>query len=561
MTQMQPLSLGADTFEDIRKGGSIYVDKTGLLGSFLTSMAPIFISRPRRFGKSLLCSTLRSFFTHGIEYFKGLDLERWWQEQPESVRQDLSGNAVLYLDFSFMKMRGVETFESAFKKAVAETIKTACPAFEVEDSWDAQDTLSAFLLSRDMASVVLLIDEYDAPVSHFLDKPHELWQIREILDDFYRMLKSLSNRLRFFFLTGVSRVTKIGVFSGFNNVDDLTLNSTYAALLGYTEAELHRYFDPHIRHAAEVLQQTPEEIYAGLKENYDGFRFTPKSEATLHNPWSVLKFLTYPEQGFVNYWYESGGLSTSQNVFFARRSSLNTEEMSVLTECSGSDLNGGMVLHIDDKAQTITPDYDPTLMLCQAGYLTIKESTYNPNFEDHTLMLGPSNNEVLKSLRRNLRDMVRKGISKEQRGEIKNIKETLLSGDLKKLSYIFECYLNSWTFDNKTLTSENACRGLIATWLQASGIDVITEAHSAGGRCDILLTLHQEQLRYAFEFKVQHQGENPDKRLEDAIKQLVENDYGQVPPVSYELKKVGVVIGPDFRSIVKIASVQEQVQE
>ncbi|MBQ9274956.1 MAG: AAA family ATPase, partial [Succinivibrio sp.] len=99
MTQMQPLSLGADTFEDIRKGGSIYVDKTGLLGSFLTSMAPIFISRPRRFGKSLLCSTLRSFFTHGIEYFKGLDLERWWQEQPESVRQDLSGNAVLYLDF------------------------------------------------------------------------------------------------------------------------------------------------------------------------------------------------------------------------------------------------------------------------------------------------------------------------------------------------------------------------------------------------------------------------------------------------------------------------------
>ena len=555
MSALQPLSNAITSFEEIRRGNAIYVDKTGIIGSFLTSRAPVFISRPRRFGKSLLCSTLRSFFTHGIEYFQGLDLEQWWQEQPESVRQELSGNAVLYLDFSFMKMRGVETFESAFKKAVAETIKAACPAFEVEDSWDAQDTLSAFLLSRDMASVVLLIDEYDAPVSHFLDKPHELWQIREILDDFYRMLKSLSNRLRFFFLTGVSRVTKIGVFSGFNNVWDLTLSGNYATLLGYTEEELHRCFDPHIRHAAEILQQTPEEIYAGLKENYDGFRFTYESEATLHNPWSVLKFLNEPERGFVNYWYESGGLSTSLNVFFARRSSLNTQEMSVLTECSGSDLNGGMVLNIDDKAQTITPDYDPTLMLCQAGYLTIKESTYNPNFEDHTLMLGPSNNEVLKSLRRNLRDMVRKGISKEQRGEIKKIKETLLSGDLEKLSYIFECYLNSWTYDNKSLSSENACRGLIATWLQASGFEVITEAHSAGGRCDILLTIPEAKLRYAFELKVQHQGENPDKRLKDALNQLVKNNYGQVPPVSYELKKVGVVIGPDFRSIVRMERV------
>ena len=553
MTQLQPLPLGEVGFEDIRKDGSIYVDKTGLLGSFLTSRAPVFISRPRRFGKSLLCSTLRSFFTHGIEYFKGLELEQWWNEQPENVKQNLTGNIVLHLDFSQMDYDDVEEFKSSFRLQMAVQLSEAAPDFPIDDKLSVKDLLYIFLNKRSSASVVLLIDEYDAPVSHFLDEPHELWKVRITLDNFYRMLKGQAEKLRFFFLTGVSRVTKIGVFSGFNNVWDLTLSGNYAALLGYNEEELHRYFDPHIRHAAEILQQTPEEIYTGLKENYDGFRFTPRSEATLHNPWSVLNFLNQPSDGFVNYWYESGGLSTSQNIFFARRSSLNTQEMSVLTECSGSDLNGGMVLNIDDKAQTITPDYDPTLMLCQAGYLTIKESTYDSLQEDHMLMLGPSNNEVLKSLRRNLRDMVRKGISKEQRGEIKNIKETLLSGDLEKLSYIFECYLNSWIYDNKTLSSENACRGLIATWLQASGFEVITEAHSAGGRCDILLTLHQEQLRYAFEFKVQHQGETPDKRLKDALKQLVENDYGQVPPVSYELKKVGVVIGPDFRSIVKIS--------
>ncbi|MBQ9274934.1 MAG: AAA family ATPase, partial [Succinivibrio sp.] len=511
MTQLQPLSNAITSFEEIRRGNAIYVDKTGLLGSFLTTRAPVFISRPRRFGKSLLCSTLRSFFTHGIEYFKGLELERWWQEQPENIKQDLSGNTVLSLDFSKMDYDDALVFKSSFKRQMLKRIKEVAPDFLCDDTAEAKDMLDDFLDTRQAGSVVLLIDEYDAPVSHFLDKPHELWKVRITLDNFYRMLKSQAEKLRFFFLTGVSRVTKIGVFSGFNNVWDLTLSGKYATLLGYTEKELHRCFDPHIRQAAEVLQQTPEEIYSALEENYDGFRFTYESEATLHNPWSVLKFLNEPERGFVNYWYESGGLSTSLNVFFARRCSLNTEEMAVLTECSGSALDGGMVLNIDDKTETITPDYDPTLMLCQAGYLTIREVTDNSH-EDHTLMLGPSNNEVLKSLRRSLRDMVSKGLSTELRGEIKKIKETLLSGDLKKLSYIFECYLNSWTFDNKTLTSENACRGLIATWLQAAGFEVITEAHSAGGRCDLLLTIPEAKLRYAFEFKVQHQGENPDKR-------------------------------------------------
>ncbi|MBQ9273989.1 MAG: AAA family ATPase, partial [Succinivibrio sp.] len=220
MTQLQPLSLGADTFEDLRKEGSIYVDKTGLLGSFLTLRAPVFISRPRRFGKSLLCSTLRSFFTHGIEYFKGLELEQWWNEQPENVKQNLTGNAVLYIDFFDQSFDSVAAFKRTFKEAVVDAISAVQPDFEVKDNWDARTTLRRFLLSREMASVVLLIDEYDAPITHFLDKPHELWRMRNTLDNFYRMLKSQSNRLRFFFLTGVSRVTKIGVFSGFNNVQD-----------------------------------------------------------------------------------------------------------------------------------------------------------------------------------------------------------------------------------------------------------------------------------------------------------------------------------------------------
>ena len=564
MSALPHLPLGTADFERLRSDGDVYVDKTGLMATFLTSRSPVFISRPRRFGKSLLCSTLRSFFTHGIEYFKGLELEHWWQEQPESIEQDLTGNTVLHLDFSVLELHEMEGFARSFQKELTRTIKGVCPDFESRPDWDAKALMSAFLSSRESASVVLLIDEYDAPFTYFMDRPDCLWQIRAILDDFYRMLKDHEEKLKFFFLTGVTRITNAGVFAGFNNVDDLTLNGTYATLVGYTEEELHRCFEPYIQHAAQILNRTVDEVYSGLKDNYCGYRFSPQSNAALYSPWSVLGFLEFPGSGFVNYWYDSGGLSTDHKLYFARRCSLNVNEMAVLTKCSGSALDGGMVLNIDDKAQTIddkaqtiTPDYDPTLMLCQAGYLTIKESTYNPNFEDHTLLLGPSNNEVLKSLRRSLRDMVRKGLSTELRGEVKNIKETLLSGDLKKLSHIFECYLNSWTYDNKTLTSENACRGLITTWLQAAGFDAIAEAHSAGGRCDILLTIPEAKLRYAFEFKVQHQGENPDKRLGDALKQLVENDYGQVPPVSYELKKVGVVIGPDFRSIVKIALVQD----
>ena len=553
MSALQPLSNAITSFEEIRRGNAIYVDKTALIGSFLTSRAPIFISRPRRFGKSLLCSTLRSFFTHGIEYFKGLDLEQWWNEQPENVKQDLSGNTVLHLDFSQMDYDDVEEFKSSFRLQMAVQLSEAAPDFPIDDKLSAKDLLFIFLSAQTPGSVVLLIDEYDAPVSHFLDKPHVLWQVRNTLDNFYRMLKGQSEKLRFFFLTGVSRVTKIGVFSGFNNVDDLTLNSTYATLLGYTSDELRRYFDPHIRHAAELLQQTPEDIYLGLKENYDGFRFTYESEATLYNPWSVLNFLKKPHRGFANYWYESGGLSTAQNSFFARSWQLDLTRLDTNLRCDAASLQGGMVLNIDDQAKTITPDYDPTIMLFQTGYLTLKGERRGPNGKLIGYWIGLPNRELRESLFTTLKGRLEKALSDTQLADTDKIVEALTEGNLDELSTIFTCYLNSWDYDNSTLTSENACRGLIATWLQASGIDVITEAHSAGGRCDILLTLHQEQLRYAFEFKVQHQGENPDKRLEDALKQLVENDYGQVPPVSYTLKRVGVVIGPDYRSILRMA--------
>ena len=553
MTALQPLPLGADTFERLRQKGSVYVDKTGLFGSFLTSDAPIFISRPRRFGKSLLCSTLRSFFTHGIEHFKGLDLEQWWQEQPENVKQDLSGNIVLHLDFSQMDYDDVEEFKSSFRLQMAVQLSEAAPDFPIDDKLSAKDLLFIFLSAQTPGSVVLLIDEYDAPVSHFLDKPHVLWQVRNTLDNFYRMLKGQSEKLCFFFLTGVSRVTKIGVLSGFNNVEDLTLDGAYATLLGYTNEELHRYFDPHIRHAAEVLHQTPEEIYAGLKKNYDGFRFTNESEATLHNPWSVLSFLKKPHRGFANYWYRSGGLSTAMSTFFARNCSLDIAQVDQIITCSGDELDSGVELDIDNQQQTITPAYDSPLLLFQTGYLTIRGCSYNQTFDEQMISLGLSNTEVAKSLRRHLLTMVRKGLTPKQFNELTKITKTLLAGDLNALSDIFERYLNSWTFDNKTLTSENACRGLIATWLSIAEFEVTPEAHSAGGRCDLLLTIPEAKLRYAFEFKVQHQGENPDKRLEDALNQLIKNDYGHVPPVSYELKKVGVVIGPDFRSIVRIA--------
>ena len=553
MIQLQPLSNAITSFEEIRRGNAIYVDKTALFGSFLTSRAPVFISRPRRFGKSLLCSTLRSFFTHGIEYFKGLELERWWHEQLENVRQDLTGNIVLHLDFSKMDYDDAAVFKASFKRQLFKSIREVAPDFQGEDGIEAKDLLDDFLDTMQAGSVVLLIDEYDAPVSHFLDKPHDLWQVRNTLDNFYRMLKGQAEKLRFFFLTGVSRVTKIGVFSGFNNVWDLTLSGKYATLLGYTEEELHRYFDPHIRHAAEILQQTPEEIYLGLKENYDGFRFTYESKATLHNPWSVLKFLNEPERGFVNYWYESGGLSTAQNSFFARRWQLDLTRLDTNLRCDKDSLQGGMVLNIDDQAKTITPDYDPTIMLFQAGYLTLKGERRGLGGSLIGYWIGLPNRELRESLFTTLKGRLEKALSDTQLADTDKIVEALTEGNLDELSTIFTCYLNSWDYDNSTLTSENACRGLIATWLQASGFEVITEAHSAGGRCDILLTIPEAKLRYAFEFKVQHQGENSDKRLEDALKQLVENDYGQVPPVSYELKKVGVVIGPDFRSIVKMA--------
>ena len=156
-------------------------------------------------------------------------------------------------------------------------------------------------------SIVLLIDEYDAPLTHHLNQPEELSYITKILNNFYATIKQYSGKFRLIFITGVTRTSRVSIFSAFNNLLDLSLREEFNSILGFTQDELSKYFDPYIEKAAKVLKMSKNDVYACIKHHYDGFKFSLESEQTLYNPWSLLNFFSNPKLGFKNYWFDSGG--------------------------------------------------------------------------------------------------------------------------------------------------------------------------------------------------------------------------------------------------------------
>ena len=359
MHAIRKLPIGIQSFEELRTEGYLYVDKTDLIYKLVTEGKQYFLSRPRRFGKSLLTTTLQAYFGGKKDFFKGLAIEKLeteWEEYP-----------VLYLDFAGFNFKRPGTFEEAMN----DHLETWEKSFGVEKESDLPESRFRKIIrsAREKAGkqVVLLVDEYDKPLLETEGEERE--RIRSTLKGFYGNLKSMGHFFRFAWLTGVTKFAKVSIFSDLNQLNVISMDEDYAALCGLTQEEIETTFGPEIEVLAKKRQLTREACLDNLRKMYDGYRFHPDGDR-VYNPFSLLQ--AFKKKEFGTYWFDS---ATPSSLIAALQKNAGQ-----LRELPAQD-------EIIVSASTLTSAYednnDPLTYLFQSGYLTIK--SYDAEILRYTL--------------------------------------------------------------------------------------------------------------------------------------------------------------------------------
>ncbi|MDE7378153.1 MAG: ATP-binding protein [Paraprevotella sp.] len=350
--------IGIQTFSKIIEGNYLYIDKTEYVYRLANADATyFFLSRPRRFGKSLLTSTLRSYFEGRRELFKGLAIERIeteWTEYP-----------VLHFDMSLGKHLGKEELERYIGNRLApyEELYGITPAIDINDRLT---NLIIRAYEQTGQKVVVLIDEYDAPLLDVAHEEEELPALRNVMRNFYSPLKGCDPYLRFVFLTGITKFSQLSIFSELNNISNISMMKPYAAICGITEEEMLTQMDEHIGRFADTLGLTDKEMLQRLKEKYDGYHFTWPSP-DIYNPFSLMNALAYSELD--NYWFGSG--TPTYLIEMLRKFQVPPSQI------GGKEAKSTAFDAPTECLTSITP------LLYQSGYLTIKD--YNRYSELYTL--------------------------------------------------------------------------------------------------------------------------------------------------------------------------------
>ena len=533
MVDITKLPKAKNGFEELRSLNQIYVDHTDLIYEFAYLDGPNFLSRPRRFGKSLLISTLESLFSHGTKFFKGLKIEKLWEERE-------LGNTykVIRLDFSSLIFSDKNEFNFRLCERLKDIILTQKIKVREILLTDDAGTILYKIVTDNPGKVVLLIDEYDYPLTHSLDDKDLFEEYRKYIQGFFGAIKSETSKMRFIFITGVGRFAKTSVFSQLNNLRDLGLEAKFAPLLGYTESDMHQYFDEYVENSASILNLSKEECYAQIKAHYDGYRFHAENETLLHNPWSVLNFLSAPENGFKNFWYETGG-------------SYPTLISKYIKSIQDTPLKTLQKIEIREQELNLFYDYFdvPTVsLLYQTGYLSLRVE-YDVELAITMLYLCPPNLEVKSALASLYLIKVRDTpiTVKEERTAI------ALKDDFKKLNYEnlikhFNVVLNSFGYDNKVaFTDERNCRDFIDLAMCVAGINSRKEVINSIGMADLVVEM--PETRFVFEFKLARTNDSKDKLLEEALEQSKDKRYGEILPIK-EIIRVGVVISAEDKAVV-----------
>ena len=381
---------------------------------------------------------------------------------------------------------------------------------------------------KDITNLVLLIDEYDAPLTAVMGDKEEFESRRRVLSNFFSTIKAYSGKFRFIFITGVTRNFNDSIFSSFNILEDISFNPTYGALVGYSQEELEHYFKDYLENAVTELNEdlgedkyTYDSLIEALKLNYDGYSFDEDCEWHVYNPWSILNFLSEPQRGFKPYWFETGGAKPSLLVNY-----LNTIIDKKVKKTELVDyLNLEFIkrTNIAALSPTITSIEDENFpffaILYQAGYFTIKDQAFN------YLKVGLPNLEVKKAFAELIVDkLTNKTASQLSDCYGLKIKAALDAGDFSALKDEFNKILNEFSYESVVSFKEHAFRDVYKVMLQLIGFNTYTEYQTVLGRSD--LCFENDRRLYTCEFKVIGKADNVREKHEEANAQIKEKKYG-----------------------------------
>jgi Predicted AAA-ATPase/PD-(D/E)XK nuclease superfamily len=482
---MKNLPIGIQTLTEIRNRNCVYVDKTQLVHQLVTTGKYYFFARPRRFGKSLLISTLKELFLGNKAVFEGLWIENKWNWTKK--------NPVLHFSFDAMSYT-----QLGLKDAILQELKLLSNHYEIELTATDYKTQFKELISKASkkhGQVVVLIDEYDKPIIDFLEKEtiEQAKVNRDILREFYSVLKNADEDLELVFITGISKFSKVSIFSLLNNLKDISLAEQYATLTGYTQEELEFYFDDYLQEIQVKLKLSREELLKHTKTWYNGYSWDGVSK--VYNPFGTLNFLS--DKVFRNYWFSTG--SPNFLITQMRKHTQFAVENSIA--------NNITLERYDIENLELIP------LLFQTGYLTVKEIDVMTG----DMVLDYPNKEVRESMYQFLIDDLAKSQVRTHTGRtMQDINKALISKDLGQVKEIINGLLADMpyhTFDKQT---EGLYHGLVHLIFSYLGMFVQSEVHSSRGRADAVVQTLTDIFIFEFKFN---------KTAQEALDQIYNKKY------------------------------------
>ena len=502
--------IGIQSFEEIRNGGYVYVDKTAIIYRLTSTGKYYFLSRPRRFGKSLLVSTMEAYFSGRKELFEGLamaSLEKDWTEYPV-LHLDLTGSRYTSVSDLIEKL---DQHLSAWESTYGVTDKRNDPSARFSDVID-----NACIKTGQ--KVVILIDEYEKPIIDNIDNPELMEQFRRELQGFYSVIKGKDNAIRLAFLTGVTKLGKMSIFSGLNNLNDISMDARYSDICGISEQELKSYFGESVKTLSEMNGLSEEECYKKLASMYDGYHFHYRSPG-IYNPFSLLN--TFNANEFRMYWFETG--TPTFLVRYLKQGNYNLDNIAK-NDVSVETLTG---------ANYVSPA--PITLMYQAGYLTIKD--YDQRF--NTYNLDYPNEEVKSGFLNSLSHLYAPALAGGELSVyqfIRDIEKGNTKAFMDRLTAFFAG--NSYMIQGDL---ELYFQNVMSIMLKMMGLYVKTEYQTSNGRIDIVFDT--DKYVYIIELK-------RDESAETALKQIEEKSYDKPFLASgKQIIKLGINFSSETKTI------------
>ncbi|MCQ2332472.1 MAG: ATP-binding protein [Paludibacteraceae bacterium] len=518
-----------DQFERIRQSGKLYVDKTDMLFDLVNKYDYVFLSRPRRFGKSLLCNTFRAYFNGQKELFEGLkiaSLEKEWKKYPV-LQFAMSG--LKHLDLGEAREK-LGIFISDYEKLYGCDVSKASPGARFRNVIHAAH-------AKIGEKVAIIIDEYDSPILALLHQPEERDAMRRMMREFFQVLKDEGAHIRFVFMTGITKFSQMSIFSELNNLKNISMMPEYSGLCGITKTELETTLRPHVADLAERMGCTTEEAYAKIKEYYDGYHFCKNSE-DIYAPYSLLNALNDGEVR--EFWFESGTSSSLME---------NLKHYPLATAFSYD----GVTVTLDDFAIPCEEATTPMPLLFQSGYLSIE--SYDRMLE--TYILRFPNKEVRNGMIHNLMPLVMHQTRRDGNALVTNMTQCIYNGDLSGALLHLRSYIAGIPYDIITKEEwdnkekrEGFYKLLFYMVFSILNSRVRCESKCILGRSDVVIATTKDV--FVLELKV-------DDTVDNALRQIDDKSYAiQWSADGRRLTKCGVRIDSERRNITDWKLVDEK---